>query len=97
VLEKLGFDSQQSKILLFSKAQKVISKRMVTNGCASSSVGLQTSSNDGNRHFILSHVSAGEFVYQSQLCIWLSMKLHIFGMESAVFFFYMMMFTAVGK
>lgn len=39
------------------------------------------------------HVSAEECMYQSQLC----MKLHIFGMERAVFFFYVMLFTAVGK
>jgi len=70
---------------------------MVTDACAYSSVGLQTSPNDSNRHFILSYASAGEFRYQSQLCIWLSMKLHAFGMERAVFFFYVMMITAVGK
>jgi len=81
----------------FLKVQKVVSRRVVTDGCAYSFDGLQTSPNDGNRHFILSHVSAEEFVYQSQLCIWLSMKLHIFGMERAVFFFYVIMFTAVGK
>jgi len=69
----------------------------VTDGCAYRFVGLQTSPNDGNRHFILSHVSAVEFIYQSQLCIWLSMKLHIFGMERAVLFFYVTMFTVVGK
>jgi hypothetical protein len=67
---------------------------MVTDGCAYSFAGLETSPNDGNRHFVLSHASAGEFMYQSELYIWLSMKLH---MERAVLFFYMTMFTAVGK
>jgi hypothetical protein len=70
---------------------------MVTNGCAYSFTGLQTSPEDGNRHFILSHVSAGEFRYQSQLFTRLSMKFHIFSMERAVSFFYVMIFTAVGK
>jgi hypothetical protein len=81
----------------FIKVQKVVSKRMVADECAYSFTGLQTIPGDGNVDFFLSYVSAEEFSYQSQLCIWLNMKLHIFGRERAVSFLYVMMFTALGE
>jgi hypothetical protein len=81
----------------FLKVQKVTSERMVADGCAHSLIELQTSLWGGNRHLILSCMCAGEFRYQSLLCMWLSIKHHIFGMEREVSFFYIIMFTAVGK